>query len=79
MTREKKVLVNLCHLMAFTLVAGNSNVSAVFQSGAGFTIMYPALPACSHLQVAHLRLKINRFRTKIAIFLSLVMQFCLPV
>ena len=42
MTREKKVLANLYHLMALALVAGNSDSSTVFQSEAGFTITYPA-------------------------------------
>jgi hypothetical protein len=41
MTREKKVLVTLYHLMAFALVAGNSDASTFFQSEAGFTITYP--------------------------------------
>ncbi len=35
--------------------------------------------ALSALNNAPLRLKINKFRTKIAIFLPLVVQFCLPV
>jgi hypothetical protein len=35
--------------------------------------------ALSALNNAPLRLKLNKFRTKIAIFLSLVVQFCLPV
>ena len=39
---EKKVLVTLHHLMAFALVAGNSDASTFFQSAAGFTITYPA-------------------------------------
>jgi hypothetical protein len=39
---EKKVLVTLHHLMAFALVAGNSDASIFFQSEAGFTITYPA-------------------------------------
>jgi hypothetical protein len=42
MTREKKVLVTLYHLMAFALVAGNADASTFFQSEAGFTVTYPA-------------------------------------
>ena len=41
MTREKKVLANLYHLMALALVAGNSDSSTVFQSETGFAITYP--------------------------------------